>query len=270
MQTQQISGVHGGGMLYTSKSAPAKSADGSFDQLIQMSQSTGSTQEQVQKPAETAKKDAVAEVEETKQPEQTTDVADEKVDTKASTEEKTELAKAEGTEEATDVEAAERAAGILAQVTEVVKEVLDLTDEQLNAFMEELGITAMDLLQPETLQNLVLMANSEQDAVILLTDAELLTTVNQLAEQVEQVLKQAGVTPEELAAALESPEFEAMVTEALEQLKEVEGEETEEVKVSPDVENETAVTTVETTETTTAQGAERKQGNGYFRKRAEK
>ena len=253
MQTQQISGVHGGGMLYTSKSAPAKSADGSFDQLIQMSQSTGSTQEQVQKPAETAKKDAVAEVEETKQPEQTTDVADEKVDTKASTEEKAELAKAEGTEEATDVEAAERAAGTLAQVTEVVKEVLDLTDEQLNAFMEELGITAMDLLQPETLQNLVLMANSEQDAVILLTDAELLTTVNQLAEQVEQVLKQAGVTPEELAAALESPEFEAMVTEALEQLKEVVGEETEEVKVSTDVENETVVTTVETTETTTAQ-----------------
>lgn len=249
MQTQQILGVHGGGMVYTSKSAPAKASDGSFDQLIQMSQNTGSTQEQVQKPVET-KKDATAEVKETKQPEQTTDVAEEKADTAATAEEKPELKKAEGAEEATDVEAAERAAGILAQVTEAVKELLGLSEEQLNAFMEELGITELDLLQPETLQNLVLMANSEQDAVILLTDAELLTTVNQLVEQVEQVLQEAGVTPEELAAALDNPEFEAMVTEAMEQLKETDtAEETVEVKKdTTEVEQENTTETVDAVE----------------------
>ncbi len=251
MQTQQVLGVNGGGLLYTSRSTSAKATDNSFDQLIQMSQNAGNAQEQVQKPVETTKENAVAEVEETKQPEQTTDVAEEKVDTKTSAEDKPELNKAEDAQEATDVEAAERVAGILAQVTEVVKDILGLSDEQLNAFMEELGIAPIDLLQPETLQNLVLMANSEQDAVILLTDAELLTTVNQLVDQVEQVLAEAGVTMEELTAALESPEFEAMVTEAMEQLQEE--TDTEDAEVSTKVEQETTAETVKVTETKTAE-----------------
>ena len=36
MQTRQVLGVQGGGMLYASKGAPAKTSDGSFDQLIQI------------------------------------------------------------------------------------------------------------------------------------------------------------------------------------------------------------------------------------------
>lgn len=247
MQTQQVSGVVGSGMLYTSKNAPAKSSDGSFEQLIQMSQNAGVAQEQLQKPTETTKKDAVAEVTRTEKPEQTTDVAEEKTDTMTTTEEKTELQKAEGTEEATDVEAVERVAGILNQVMEVVKDVLDLNEEQLNSFMGKLGIAEVDLLQPETLQNLVLMVNSEQDAVILLTDAELLTQVNQLIEQVEKVLEQAGVTPEELMQTMESPEFEAMVTEAMEQLAESEANNPGLVENTTNVEQEDTKEIVEAT-----------------------
>lgn len=258
MQTQQVSGVAGSGMLYTTKTAPAKSSDGSFDQLIQMSQKAGNTQqEQVQKPVEATTKEAAVEVKKTEKPEQTAGAAEEKTDTNATAEEKPELKKAEGTEEATDVEAAERVAGILNQVMEVVKDVLGLSEEQLNSFMEELGIAQVDLLQPETLQNLVLTVNSEQDAVILLTDAELLTTVNQLIEQVEQVLAEAGVTPEELMQTMESPEFEAMVAEAMEKLSEVEnvneiGTETVIMEGNTDstkVENETAKEAEEVTET---------------------
>ncbi len=245
MQTQQVLGVVGGGMVYASKAAPSKSSDGSFDQLIQMSQNTGTAENQTQKPVETTKKEVVADVKETEKPVQTTETSTDKTETSATTEEKTELKTAEETKEVTDVEAAERMAGILNQVTEVVKEILGLTDEQLNAFMEELGITTLDLLQPETLQNLVLMANSEQDAVILLTDAELLTTVNELTTQVERVLQEAGVTPEELEQAMESPEFEAMVTEAIEQLGEtVEAEETKEVSLKEEETDE--VESVET------------------------
>ena len=245
MQTQQVLGVVGGGMVYASKAASSKSSDGSFDQLIQMSQNTGTAENQTQKPVETAKKEVVADVKETEKPVQTTETSTDKTETSATTEEKTELKTAEETKEVTDVEAAERMAGILNQVTEVVKEILGLTDEQLNAFMEELGITTLDLLQPETLQNLVLMANSEQDAVILLTDAELLTTVNELTTQVERVLQEAGVTPEELEQAMESPEFEAMVTEAIEQLSEtVEAEETKEVSLKEEETDE--VESVET------------------------
>lgn len=235
MQTQQVLGVDRGGMMYSSKSAPAKSSDNSFDQLIQMSQNAGAAEEAAKKPAETAKKDPAADVKKAGQPK---DTASAKTDTSATAEEKPELQKAEEVKEATDVEAAERAAGILAQVTEAVKDVLGLTDEQLNAMLEELGITELNLLHPESLQNLVLMANSEQDAVVLLTDAELLSTVNRLIEQVEQVLEEAGVTPEELVNVLEDPDFEALVKEAAEQMENTDATEEPE-KTSAEAENVT-------------------------------
>lgn len=240
MQTQQVLGVDRGGMLFSAKSSPVKSSDSSFDQLIQMSQNAGAANEQVTKPVET-KKESAADVTKAEQPEQTVDVSSDKTDTTATAEEKPELEKAESTKEASDVEAAERAAGILNQVAEAVKDVLGLSDEELNQFLEELGITNLELLNPETLQNLVLMANSEQDAVVLLTDAELLSTVNELAAQVEQILQEAGVTQEDLISALDNPEFEALVQEAMDQLNEADTEEKEEITTS--VENTTAETT---------------------------
>lgn len=230
MQTQQIFGVSGGGMLYSAKNATAKSGDVSFDQLIQMSQNTGAVSEQPAKPAENPKESA-ADVTKAEQPEQPAEVSSEKKDTMATTEEKPELQKAEGTEEATDVEAAERAAGLLNQVVEAVKEILGLGEEELNQFMEELGITNLDLLNPETLQNLVLKANSEQDAVVLLTDAQLLSTVNELTTKVEQILQEAGVTPEELVSVLEDPDFGAMVEEAMTKLSEKPVEEEDETTI---------------------------------------
>ena len=149
MQTQQILGVVGGGMRYPSKTTSAKSSETSFEQLIQMSQNVGNASDTAKKPAETTKQDAAAPVKEAETQETTTDVATDKADTSATAEEKPELTKAEDAKEATDVEAAERAAGILAQLTEVVKDILDLTDEQLTSFMEELGITDLNLLNPE-------------------------------------------------------------------------------------------------------------------------
>lgn len=247
MQTQQVLGVSGGGMLFSAKTAPTKSTDSNFDQLIQMSQNAGAANEQIQKPAET-KTESAADVTEAEQPEKPADVSSEMKDTTATAEERPELEKAEGTEEATDVEAAERAAGILNQVAEVIKDVLGLSEEEFNQFLEELGITNLELIQPETLQNLVLMANSEQDAVVLLTDAELLSTVNELVAQVEQVLQEAGVTPEDLISALDNPEFEALVEEAMEQLNEVVAEESE--TTSTKVENKE---TSEETEVSTEQ-----------------
>ena len=148
----------------------------------------------------------------------------EKKDNLQTAEEKPELAKAKVTEEADDVEAAERAAGILNQVAEAVKELLGISDEELNQMLEQLGITNLQLIQPETLQNLVLMANSEQDAVVLLTDAELLNTVNELTAQVEQILQEAGITAEELMKEFDNPDFAVMVEDAVAGLTEQENE----------------------------------------------
>lgn len=240
MQTQQVFGVSGGGMFYPAKSVNAKSGDGSFDQLIQMSQNAGAANEQVTKPAET-KTESAADVTTAEQPEESGEVSTEMKDTTATAEEKTEL-KAEGKTEPTDVEAAERVAAVLTQVTEVIQEVLGLTEEELNQFMEELGISNIDLIQPETLQTLVLKANSEQDAVVLLTDAKLLDTVNELAVQVENVLQEAGITPEELVLAMENPEFDALVEEAMAAITVAETEEpVEKTETKEEVEEESTI-----------------------------
>lgn len=223
MQTQQIFGVSGGGMMYSAKAGSAKTSESNFDQLIQMSQNAGAAQEQPAKPIET-KKESAADVAKTEQPEKPAEISAEKNDTAATAEEKPELTKAESKEEATDVEAAERVAGILNQITEAIKEILGVTDEELNQFLEQLGISDIALIQPETLQNLVLMANSEQDAVVLLTDAQLLSSVNELVNQVEQILQEAGVTQEDLLNAFQNPDFEALVDEAVSKLENAEDE----------------------------------------------
>ena len=245
MQTQQIFGVSGGGMMFSAKSASVKSNDSSFDQLIQMSQNIGAESGQNSQPAE-IKKASAATVDKAEQPAKPTEVSTEKKDNLQTAEEKPELAKAKVTEEADDVEAAERAAGILNQVAEVVKELLGISDEELNQMLEQLGITNLQLIQPETLQNLVLMANSEQDAVVLLTDAELLNTVNELTAQVEQILQEAGITTEELLMAFEDSDFAGMIEDALNQLAETEEDEQEEVSTM--VENEISVSSEENTE----------------------
>ncbi|MBP3594011.1 MAG: flagellar hook-length control protein FliK [Lachnospiraceae bacterium] len=245
MQTQQIFGVSGGGMMFSAKSASVKSNDSSFDQLIQMSQNIGAENGQNSQPAE-IKKASAATVDKAEQPAKPTEVSTEKKDNLQTAEEKPELAKAKVTEEADDVEAAERAAGILNQVAEAVKELLGISDEELNQMLEQLGITNLQLIQPETLQNLVLMANSEQDAVVLLTDAELLNTVNELTAQVEQILQEAGITTEELLMAFEDSDFAGMIEDALNQLAETEEDEQEEVSTM--VENEISVSFEENTE----------------------
>ena len=247
MQTQQVLGVSGG-MMFSAKSAPAKASDSDFEQLIQMSQNAGATNEQITKPTEN-KKDSVSEVVKTEQRPETETVSSEKKDTLATAEEKPELKTTDSTEEASDIEAAERVAGILNQVAEAVKELLGLSDEELNQMLEQLDITNLQLLQPETLQNLVLAANSEQDAVVLLTDSELLNTVNELAAQVEQILQEAGMTPEELMIAFDNPDFAGMVEEAAANLTETENDKlTEE---STMVEQNTAVNQEETIEVKT-------------------
>lgn len=214
MQTQQVTGVTGSKMLYASKTASVKATDTGFEQLMQMSQTVGTADKTVKTSVQT-EKNVVSAENETK----TADIknaAANRADTSATAEKKPDSGKTEEIKEATDVEAAERVAGVLTQVMEAVRNVLALTQEQLEAFMEEQGITELHLLQPETLKNLTLAVNSEQDAVVLLTDAELLSTVNQLLNEVEQVLQDAGATPEELLSLMEEPDFEAAVFHTLE------------------------------------------------------
>lgn len=112
------------------------------------------------------------------------------------------------------------------KVKEAIKEELGISEEDLENAMEVLGLTAIDLLDPSKLQDLVMEVTGETDPMSLLTDADLFTSlktleafVTETAEEVAQSLdipkESFGQVIEELTAPvkIESP-MEAIPDEA--------------------------------------------------------
>lgn len=124
-------------------------------------------------------------------------------------------AAADGTlEESGAVEESVREAVLAAveEVSEMVKEELDLTEEELDSLMETLGLTQLDLLRPETMQQLVVAAAGEGDSLSILTDEGLYQSVQQLTEAVSQTA--AG-----LQEQLELPEGDKALENILKQME---------------------------------------------------
>ena len=123
-------------------------------------------------------------------------------------------------EESTEVsaEVAEAVSALLVQVRQVICETLGITEEQLNASMEELGLQDADLFDRGSLQQLFLQVNQAEPTEFLTNETlfgeftELLQTVEQAVEEfgvevenVQEILKTAEATPE-LVAETEQPE----------------------------------------------------------------
>ncbi len=227
MRTQQVQN-NIANLFQMAKSTSVKQATGtSFDDLLQTSKinnqaeqksqdsnnTTVESSDTVAKKQKIESKDSTAEVKQERPKTQNMEKSEETMDTEVS-----------------DKELAERIVGFFNQVTETVKDMLGLSDEELQAFMEQMGITEVDLLNANTLQNLVLLVK-EQEPVMLLTDAQLLADVQNLTKQVESLLEQSGLTKEEISAFMEQPEFEGFVLDAEEAL-----ETTEEVLEPSDLE----------------------------------
>ena len=100
---------------------------------------------------------------------------------------------------------AETAQKIKGEIKELVKKELGLTEEELEAAMEVLGLEYIELLLPENMKALVLEVN-QTDAMELLTNEDLANQLNQLLQGTEGILSQAGIelSPEELEGLLES------------------------------------------------------------------
>lgn len=245
MQTGQVqNGI--ASLFQMMKSTSVKQTAGSsFDDLLQTSkvsqQAESNSQEQKNtsvQSSETVTKDKKVESKETV------------VETK---QERPKMQDMDKTEESVDVEAsdkelAERIAGLFVQVTETIQDMLGISNEELQSFMEQMGITEVDLLNPSTLQNLMLLVK-DQEPVNLLTDAQLLSDMQELVNQVENLLGEAGITKEEIVTLMEQPKFEAFVLEAKELI-----ETSEEVVEQSDMEQSLEETsndeTVEVKETT--------------------
>ncbi len=109
-----------------------------------------------------------------------------------------------GTEDGKETDAAtqetvEKAAGEL--VAEIV-DVMQIPLEKVEEAMEVLGLTAVDLFDPENLKQLLLQLSETTDEVALVTDAALYGNLQELFTAVDETLsalqEELSLTPEEL------------------------------------------------------------------------
>ncbi|MCR5755334.1 MAG: flagellar hook-length control protein FliK [Acetatifactor sp.] len=88
------------------------------------------------------------------------------------------------------------------QVIQQIADTFDVTVETVVAAIDELDMTEMEVLNPESLNNLLLNLGEAEDETALLTDEGLYqkfqTVMNQMTETVEEVSNQLEVAPENL------------------------------------------------------------------------
>lgn len=135
--------------------------------------------------------------------------------------EESDVEETDDTQEALDGQTLETIMQILAASAEKfagqIAQELGISPEELNGLMQELGMDQMDLLNPESLTELVLAAGGAQDTFDLLTNGELYQTLQNLNAGLEdmmaQVSQETGLGAEELAELMEqmktAPENEA-------------------------------------------------------------
>lgn len=115
----------------------------------------------------------------------------------------------------------EKVGNLLEDVKEVIKDTLNISEEELLNCMEELGLTMMDLLNPAALQQLVLAGNGNQDIMQLITDEGLSNTFASLLESVQNLIQESGLSEETIGQVLNSESF----ADYLEQVKQTSQEE---------------------------------------------
>ncbi|MBO4900332.1 MAG: flagellar hook-length control protein FliK [Lachnospiraceae bacterium] len=72
------------------------------------------------------------------------------------------------------------------QIVNEIAEMLDLTPEEVQSVIDDMGLTSADLLDPANMTKLVTNLSGNQDAVALLTDADLYQTLGTLQEFVTE------------------------------------------------------------------------------------
>lgn len=88
-------------------------------------------------------------------------------------------------------------------VRDVIKDELQVTDEQITEAMETLGLTVADLMNPQQLAALAAELTGTEDMSALLCNEAFMNVMQSVGTLTEDLLRQMGVTAEELTQLLE-------------------------------------------------------------------
>lgn len=175
---------------------------------------------------------------------------------------KRESLKTKSSGESADVQKATRADGQQAveeagrQLAKETAQQLDVSVEEVETAMEQLGLSYASLLNAENLTKLVLALSGEDSTLALLTNESLYGTVQNLLDSLNvlktELMEQLSLTPEELSDVIETVEAreksEQGVNEQDPNLMEASKEEKEPAKITISVEQSTETVKLATDE----------------------
>lgn len=108
---------------------------------------------------------------------------------------------------------ADTVATVINEVKESIMDTLDVTEEELLSMMEMLGLGMVDLLNPDTLKLLVLNRAGTTEPLMLLTEDGLGQQLNQLLTKLNDMMKDANLTTEDITKLCNDPtEFSKLIS----------------------------------------------------------
>ncbi len=113
----------------------------------------------------------------------------------------------EQTEEGPSEEELEAVEEALRKILEEMQARLQMSEEEILGAAEDLGLSVVDLLNPENMAQLVLTLEGQDSPIHLVTDEMMYQNVQELTafveEQAAQFMEETGLTPEELDSLME-------------------------------------------------------------------
>lgn len=110
-------------------------------------------------------------------------------------------------DEAVDTAVMEAVSTLVVQIRELICETLDISDEELSQTMEDLDMKASDLFDRNRLQELFLVVNQAEDPAEFLTNEALFDDFAGMMQAVEQMIREADLTPETVSEVLTETEL---------------------------------------------------------------
>ena len=97
----------------------------------------------------------------------------------------------------------EDVANVVEEAKEIVMEELNLTEEELVSIMETLGLSMIDLLNPDKLLQLTLECAGVEDASMLLTDHSLGLQLANMVKDITQLMQDYNVSSEDIQSIVQ-------------------------------------------------------------------
>lgn len=98
-------------------------------------------------------------------------------------------------------------AKVMNDVKEAIQDSLGISEEELVRTMEVLGLSMIDLLNPESLQQLVLATSGNDDILSFVTNEELSNTYSDLLETIQGIVNESNIPLDVTSQVTKSEEF---------------------------------------------------------------